>query len=100
MNAPSSIDPASSDPRLDGYLARIGYAGPRDATLTTLQAIVWHHVTTIPFENLDPFLGRPVLLDPDAVHAKLVDGGRGGYCFEQNGLLRTNLERLGFSTTG
>ena len=35
----------------------------------------------------------------DAVVAKLVDGGRGGYCFEQNFLLLEVLRSLGFDAT-
>ena len=38
--------------------------------------------------------------DPDELAAKLVDGGRGGWCFEQNLLLRGALDELGFRTTG
>jgi N-hydroxyarylamine O-acetyltransferase len=54
----------------------------------------------IPFENLDPFLKRPVLLDVESLQQKLVQGGRGGYCFEQNLLLSHALIKLGFDVTG
>jgi N-hydroxyarylamine O-acetyltransferase len=37
----------------------------------------------------------PVSLDPDALQRKLVSGRRGGYCFEQNLLLKSALEALG-----
>lgn len=84
---------------LDAYFARIGYAGPRTPTLPTLRAIHALHPAAIPFENLDPLLGRPVALDLDALQRKLVGGRRGGYCFEHNTLLRAVLERLGFSVT-
>jgi N-hydroxyarylamine O-acetyltransferase len=81
---------------LDGYFARIGYHGPRAATLATLNAIVQAHVETIPFENLDVLLGRRIDLDPDALERKLVRDRRGGYCFEQNALLLAVLAALGF----
>jgi N-hydroxyarylamine O-acetyltransferase len=84
---------------LDAYFNRIAYAGPRTATLATLRAIHGLHPAAIPFENLDPLLGRPVLLDLDALQRKLVDARRGGYCFEQNTLLRAVLDALGFSVT-
>jgi N-hydroxyarylamine O-acetyltransferase len=45
-------------------------------------------------------LGRPVLLAPDALHVKLIAGGRGGYCYEQNGLFCRVLRQLGFEVTG
>ncbi|MBC7365360.1 MAG: arylamine N-acetyltransferase [Undibacterium sp.] len=84
---------------LDAYFARIGYTGPRDATLATLNGIVAAHAQTIPFENLDVLLGRPISLDPDAVFKKLIHDRRGGYCFEQNGLLLRVFEALGFRAT-
>ena len=84
---------------LDAYLARIGYAGPRTATLETLVALHALHPAAIPFENLNPLLGLPVALDSESVQAKLVAGGRGGWCFEHNTLFRHALEALGFSVT-
>ena len=48
---------------LDAYLARIAYTGPRNASLDTLKALHFAHPQAIPFENIDPFLGRPVRLD-------------------------------------
>lgn len=86
-------------PFLDRYLTRIGLAGPLPADLDTLRAITAAHTRAVPFENLDPFTGRDVDLAPDALDAKLVRGGRGGYCFEQNGVLRRALDDLGFTTT-
>lgn len=85
---------------LDAYFRRIGYRGPRTPTLAMLRSIHLLHPQAIPFENLDPFLGRPVLLDPAALERKLVREGRGGYCFEQNLLLEHVLEGLGFDVTG
>lgn len=81
---------------LDAYFARIGYTGPREPTLATLSGIVEAHIRTIPFENLDVLLGRPIRLDMPSVMRKLVHEHRGGYCFEQNGLLLNVLETLGF----
>ncbi len=85
-------------PNLDGYFARIGYRGPRTPTLATLQAIVQHHTQAIPFENLNPFLRLPVKLDLETLQQKLVYNRRGGFCFEQNGLLRQVLLALGFQS--
>jgi N-hydroxyarylamine O-acetyltransferase len=75
---------------LDAYLARLGLSGS-----ATLAQIHRAHVCSIPFENLDPHRGVPVALDPDALQRKLVESGRGGYCFEQNLLLKAALEALG-----
>ena len=85
---------------LDAYLARIGYAGPRDASLDTLKTLHFAHPQSIPFENIDPFLGRPVRLDLAALHDKIVLGGRGGYCFEHNLLFMHALRAFGFEVVG
>lgn len=82
------------------YLARIGLSTPARADLPALREIVAAHLRALPFENLNPFTGRLVPLDPASVDAKMVRGGRGGYCFEQNALLRRNLDALGYRTTG
>jgi N-hydroxyarylamine O-acetyltransferase len=88
-----------SDLDLAAYLKRIGYSGPREATLAVLEAIHLAHATRIPFESLDVLLGRPIRLDLASLQEKLVAGGRGGYCFEQNLLLAAALEALGFDVT-
>jgi N-hydroxyarylamine O-acetyltransferase len=84
---------------LDAYLRRIGLARPARSDLVALRAIVFAHATHIPFENLDAWRGRAVDLDPAAVERKLVADGRGGWCFEQNGLLGDALRTLGFAVT-
>jgi N-hydroxyarylamine O-acetyltransferase len=81
---------------LDAYFRRVGYDGPRMATLDTLRQLHNLHPQAIAFENLDPLLGRPVRLDPTSLQAKLVEGGRGGYCFEHNTLFANVLRQLGF----
>lgn len=82
---------------LDGYLARIGYAGARTPTLDVLHALTLAHAQAIPFENLDVLLDRPIELAPAALYAQLVTRRRGGYCFQQNGLLLEVLQQLGFT---
>jgi N-hydroxyarylamine O-acetyltransferase len=84
----------------NAYFARIGYTGDRSPTLDTLREIHFKHVTTIPFENLNPLLGRPVPLELEALFDKLVHQKRGGYCYEQNLLFRHVLESLGFRVSG
>lgn len=86
-----------SDVDLDAYFARIGYTGTREPTLEVLRGIVLQHTQTIAYENLNPLLGWPVELDRAALQHKLVRMGRGGYCYEQNGLLSQMIQALGFS---
>lgn len=84
---------------LAAYLRRVEYEGPLEPTEDVLRALHLAHATHIPFENLDILLGRPIRLDLASLQAKLVDGGRGGYCFEQNGLFAAVLEAVGFAVT-
>jgi N-hydroxyarylamine O-acetyltransferase len=84
---------------LDKYLGRIGFHGTVRPGLATLAALHAAHADAIPFEALDPFLRRPVKLDLASVQAKLVCSRRGGYCFEQNVLLKSALEAIGFKVT-
>ena len=81
---------------LNAYFTRIAYFGPRSTSLAVLADIIACHSATIPFENIDVFLGRPIPIDAASVAAKLVGAGRGGYCFEQNTLLLGALTALGF----
>jgi N-hydroxyarylamine O-acetyltransferase len=85
---------------LDAYFKRIGYDGPREPTLDVLRAVTLRHPDAIPFENLDVLLGRGISIVPADIDAKLIAGGRGGYCYEQNGLLKRVLETLGFQVEG
>ena len=88
-----------SPTELDAYLQRIGHTGICATSLETLTTIHHAHACSIAFENLDPWLGVPVHLDPAAVHNKLVHGQRGGFCYEHNTLLGAALRMLGFSVT-
>ncbi|WP_329403360.1 arylamine N-acetyltransferase family protein [Streptomyces melanogenes] len=84
---------------LDAYLARTGYEGERTPTLDVLRALQRAHVTSIPFENGNAVLGKPVALDLETVQDRLVRGSRGGYCYEHVVLFASVLERLGFEFT-
>lgn len=82
------------------YGHRIGYSGSFEPTLENLSAIVAAHGNRIPFENLNPLMGRPVVdLSRDALFDKLVRHRRGGYCYEHNGLLRYLLSDMGFDVS-
>ncbi|MER5884539.1 arylamine N-acetyltransferase [Streptomyces sp. NPDC001941] len=85
---------------LDAYLERIGFSGPRDATLETLGRLQRAHTTSIPFENVHAALGTPLPTDLASVQERLVHRRRGGYCYEHVVLFAAALERLGFDVTG
>ena len=43
------------------YFRRVSYDGSAEPTLDTLAALVAAHNRSIPFENLDPLMGIPVI---------------------------------------
>jgi N-hydroxyarylamine O-acetyltransferase len=81
------------------WLRRIGYEGSRAPTLETLRAVVAAHSAKISYESIDVLLDRPPKLDLSSLQQKMIAGGRGGYCFEQNMLFRAGLRSLGFTIT-
>lgn len=83
---------------VDNYLKRIGLDRPKVLDRQSLEAILKHSARTIPFENLDIHLGKSIIIDDEAVIDKILNQGRGGYCYEVNGLLSLVLKELGFKT--
>ncbi len=84
---------------LAAYLRRIGFDArePLAPTFDVLCALVTHHTRVLPFENIEVLAGGVPKLDLAALQDKLVGGGRGGYCFEQNGLFMAALLHIGFT---
>ena len=79
------------------YLERIGYHGDFGTDLRTLRALHRAHLLNVPFENLDIALRRPIVLDEQSLYRKVVDCGRGGFCYELNGLFAALLREIGFN---
>lgn len=82
-----------------GYITRIGYRGELEPTIDVLRGLHRQHMLTVPFENLDIHLNRPILLDTRRFYRKIVDKGRGGYCYELNGCFAWLLRKLGFQVS-
>ncbi len=85
--------------KLDRYLRRIGVTAADRPTVDLLGDLLRAHVTSIPFENLDVQLGRRLSTDVEAAYEKIVERGRGGWCYEQNGLFGWALGEIGFDVT-
>src|SRR5687768_14172393 len=80
------------------YLQRLSIGGALTPSYGTLCGLQQAHMLSIPFENLDVLLGRPIKLDLLSLQDKLLGRRRGGYCFEHNTLFRAVLTELGFDT--
>lgn len=81
------------------YLERIGYGGPVAADAETLRALHAAHMRSVPFENLSIHAGEPIVLEDAALFEKIVVRGRGGFCYEDNGLFAALLRALGFDVS-
>jgi N-hydroxyarylamine O-acetyltransferase len=86
-------------PNLPAYLARIGFQGQPRVDAHTLRALHQAHLLAISYENLDIHLGRALTLETDSIYEKIVQQGRGGWCYEMNGLFAWALREMGFSVT-
>jgi len=81
---------------IDAYLKRISYSGSLEPTADTLRELQLAHLLTVPFENLSIHSGEPIVLEENALFAKIVERRRGGFCYEANGLFAGLLHALGF----
>ncbi len=81
------------------YLARIHYRKPLKPDVQTLHELQLAHMLSVPFENLDIGLKRPIQLSEDALWNKIVVQKRGGFCYELNGLFAALLKEIGFQVT-
>jgi N-hydroxyarylamine O-acetyltransferase len=84
---------------LQAYFDRIGFSGEARPDLATLKALHRAHLWAIPYENFDVQFGRATTTAPAAAYDKIVGRGRGGWCYEMNGLFGAMLEAVGFKVT-
>jgi N-hydroxyarylamine O-acetyltransferase len=81
------------------YLKRIGYSGSTRPSVNVLRKLHRKHLLSIPFENLDIHLHKPILLSEAAFHDKIIKRHRGGFCYELNGSFTFLLRSLGFKVS-
>ncbi|HEY3578991.1 MAG TPA: arylamine N-acetyltransferase [Pyrinomonadaceae bacterium] len=81
------------------YLKRIDYDGPVEISAETLRKLQVAHLFNVPFENLSIHASEPIVLDDEALFAKIVERRRGGFCYEANGLFAALLRALGFDVS-
>jgi N-hydroxyarylamine O-acetyltransferase len=81
------------------YLERIGYRGSTRPSVSVLRRLHRRHLLSIPFENLDIHMDRPIILSKAAFYDKIIKHRRGGFCYELNGLFASLLDELGFKSS-
>ena len=84
---------------LEAYLTRIDYKGRPRVDLTTLQEIHRQHLLNVTYENIDVQFGITSSTTAESAFNKIVVEGRGGWCYEMNGLLGWALSEIGFQVT-
>ncbi|MEV0483221.1 arylamine N-acetyltransferase [Streptomyces sp. NPDC050508] len=82
--------------QVDAYLRRLGVPLPALPTGDVLRELHLRHLQTVPFENLSIHLGEEIVLEEKRLLDKVVGAGRGGFCYELNGLFGALLAALGF----
>jgi N-hydroxyarylamine O-acetyltransferase len=80
----------------DRLLGHIGLSGVPAADAAGLRTVHRAFVSRVPYEDLAVQLGESEPLEPGALVRRVVDGSRGGYCFEANTVLHTLLSTVGF----
>lgn len=85
--------------RVTEYLKRIDAEPPAGTDAGALRELHVRHLLAVPFENLAIHLGEDIVLDEEAVVAKVVDRRRGGFCYELNGAFAALLTALGHDVT-
>ncbi|KAH7018301.1 uncharacterized protein B0I36DRAFT_368330 [Microdochium trichocladiopsis] len=110
MASPEQLPaPALSPAQLEAYLTHIGLPAstedPKKAAATSrkpnlpfLTQLLEHHICAVPYENLGMHYSRDktISLDIQALYAKCMSNGRGGYCLENTLLFNHVLRGLGF----
>ncbi len=81
---------------IKAYFRRINYRGSLATTAETLRGLQVAHLLAVPFENLSIHIGQPIVLEDEALFAKIVGRRRGGFCYEANGLFAALLRAMGF----
>ncbi|MCT2593554.1 arylamine N-acetyltransferase [Streptomyces sp. N2-109] len=81
---------------VDAYLRRIGADRPAAPDSAALRTLHRRHLVAVPFENLSIHRGEDIVLDEKALRAKIVEGRRGGFCYELNGSFASLLRALGY----
>ena len=83
----------------ESYFKHIGLKKTDTLSFNSLKNIHKHHLLTIPFENLDIIYNIPLSMKPSHIIKKIINGKRGGICFETNSLLYSVLQDLGFDVS-
>lgn len=87
-----------NEEQVQRYLSRLELTEQITCDLEGLNRLLFAQLTHIPFDSLDVWVtGACPSLKLQDIYEKIVEKGRGGYCFELNTLFRSLLNALGFA---
>lgn len=81
---------------INKYLERIGLEKLPAPTCQGLEILTRSHSFNVAFENLDALARNPIRIDLESITNKILNQGRGGYCYEVNGILAYAMSEAGF----
>jgi len=81
------------------YLHRVGLSTMPEVNESGLFELVRAQSLAIAFENLDVLAGQQISVDRKSIVDKILIHGRGGYCYELNGLMALALATAGFNVS-
>ena len=85
-------------PDIDAYLSRINIEKCDSCSIEYLDKLILAHQYAVPFEDLDIYdFHMHVDITIEKIFEKIVNRGRGGYCFELNALFCSLLISLGYN---
>ena len=86
-----------TDEQVRAYLDRLCFTDEHVCSKENLDRLIYLHQCHIAFENLDVYYRQlPLSLDTQDLFDKIITRGRGGFCFELNGLFVLLLRTLGY----
>ncbi|GAB3473939.1 arylamine N-acetyltransferase family protein [Amycolatopsis cihanbeyliensis] len=92
----SEVRPVLGEAEVDSYLGRIGAERPAGPDAGALRELHRRHLVAVPYNNLAIHLDQEVRLDQRWLFEWIVEGHRGGMCYELNGAFAALLAGLGY----
>ncbi|MET9935847.1 MULTISPECIES: arylamine N-acetyltransferase [unclassified Streptomyces] len=82
---------------ITAYADRIGFEGPLEPTAACLRRLHEAHLYRVPFENFSMHRNAERGLTDEVLREAIVDGRRGGICFETGRMMARLLDACGFT---
>lgn len=86
-----------NDQQMRTYLSKLGFTEAPAPTKENLDKLIYAHQTNIPFSTIEIHRTQAAPdLEIENVYKRIIEDGKGGYCFELNKLFQALLESLDY----